>query len=60
MRKGNNKWDIFGNVVENPKAGESLEQAKAFVAYWFAWITFYPNTLIYEKMTAFIERRFFD
>jgi hypothetical protein len=44
----NNKWDIFGNVVEGPKTGESLEQATAFVAYWFAWAAFYPNALIYE------------
>ena len=44
----NNKWDIFGNVVEGPRAGESLEQEKAFVAYWFAWAAFYPNAIIYE------------
>jgi len=43
-----NKWDIFGEVVEGPRAGESLEQAKAFISYWFAWAAFYPNALIYE------------
>jgi len=43
-----NKWDIFGEVVEGPRAGESLDQAKAFISYWFAWAAFYPNALIYE------------
>jgi len=43
-----NRWDIFGEVVEGPRAGESLEQAKAFISYWFAWAAFYPNALIYE------------
>ena len=40
------KWDIFGEAIEGPRAGESLQQAKAFIAYWFAWAAFYPNTLI--------------
>jgi hypothetical protein len=44
----NNNWDIFGNVVEGLRAGENLEQAKAFVAYWFAWAAFYPDALIHE------------
>jgi Protein of unknown function (DUF3179) len=40
------KWDIFGEAIEGPRAGESLQQAKAFIAYWFGWAAFYPNTLI--------------
>ena len=40
------KWDIFGEAIEGPRAGESLQQAKAFIAYWFAWAAFYPNALI--------------
>ena len=44
----NNKWDIFGDVAEGPRTGESLEQAKAFISYWFAWAAFYPKALIYE------------
>jgi len=41
-----NKWDIFGDAVEGPRAGESLPQARAFISYWFAWAAFYPNALI--------------
>ncbi len=40
------KWNIFGEAIEGPRAGESLKQAKAFIAYWFAWAAFYPNSLI--------------
>ncbi|MCH9028083.1 MAG: DUF3179 domain-containing protein [Bacteroidetes bacterium] len=40
------KWDIFGEAIEGPRAGENLMQAKAFIAYWFGWAAFYPNTLI--------------
>ncbi len=40
------KWDIFGEAIEGPRAGESLQQAKAFIAYWFGWAAFYPNSLI--------------
>ncbi len=41
-----NKWDVFGEATAGPRAGESLQQAKAFIAYWFAWAAFYPNALI--------------
>jgi len=40
------KWNIFGEAIEGPRDGESLQQAKAFIAYWFAWAAFYPNSLI--------------
>ncbi|MGB5847448.1 MAG: DUF3179 domain-containing protein [Ignavibacteriaceae bacterium] len=40
------KWNIFGEAIEGPRAGVSLLQAKAFIAYWFAWAAFYPNALI--------------
>jgi hypothetical protein len=40
------KWNIFGEAIEGPRAGESLQQAKSFIAYWFAWAAFYPNSLI--------------
>jgi len=42
------KWNIFGEAIEGPRAGESLKQAKAFIAYWFGWAAFYPNSLIVQ------------
>lgn len=40
------KWDIFGEAIEGPRTGESLPRAKAFIAYWYGWAAFYPNSLI--------------
>jgi len=42
-------WNIFGEAVAGPLAGESLEMAKSFISYWFAWAAFYPETSIWEK-----------
>jgi Protein of unknown function (DUF3179) len=36
-------WDIFGNGIEGPRAGEKLKATKSYLAYWFAWGTFYPG-----------------
>ncbi|MBL1215701.1 MAG: DUF3179 domain-containing protein [Ignavibacteriae bacterium] len=41
-----NKWDFFGRAVEGSRTGEELDSPKAFIAYWFAWAAFYPNTSI--------------
>lgn len=38
-----NQWDIFGEAVSGPKAGERLEQVDAFIGYWVAWGAFYPH-----------------
>lgn len=41
-----NKWDIFGVAVEGPNAGQELKATTSYIAYWFAWAAFYPNTAI--------------
>jgi Protein of unknown function (DUF3179) len=41
-----NKWDIFGFAVEGNRKGEKLVPTKSFIAYWFAWATFYPDVSI--------------
>lgn len=43
-----NKWSIFGNAIEGPRAGESLEPIKSVMSYWFAIAVFYPNPEIYS------------
>ena len=43
-----NKWDVFGEAVEGPRAGTLLEATKSFISYWFAWAAFYPNAVIYQ------------
>lgn len=45
MRDENdNRYDIYGSVVSGPNKGERLKPVTQFIAYWFAWATFYPNT----------------
>ncbi len=41
-----NKFDLFGEIVEGPKAGMKLKPVTSMIAYWFAWGAFYPNTSI--------------
>ncbi len=43
-----NRYDVFGNVVEGPDAGSSLEITRSYLGYWFAWGTFFPGVEIYE------------
>ncbi len=39
-----NRYDIFGFVVFGPNQGERLDSVTQFIAYWFAWAAFYPET----------------
>ena len=41
-----NKWDVFGFAIEGPRKGTRLKSTKSFIAYWFAWATFYQNAII--------------
>ncbi len=41
-----NKFDLFGEIVEGPKAGIKLKPVTSMICYWFAWAAFYPNTSI--------------
>jgi len=43
-----NKWNIFGEVVSGPRLGQKLEPTNSYIAYWFAWATFYPNIEVIE------------
>lgn len=42
--ENNNEYDIFGTVVSGPAEGERLKSVTQFIAYWFAWAAFYPET----------------
>ncbi len=42
------RWDSFGFAIEGPRAGTQLNQADSFVAYWFAWVAFYPGAEIHS------------
>ncbi len=39
------RWSIEGRAVAGPLEGSALAQvADAYIAFWFAWATFHPNT----------------
>jgi len=42
-----NQWDVFGNAVSGPNTGEQLGVTNSFIAYWFAWVAFFPNSDIH-------------
>ncbi len=41
-------WKVTGRAVSGPKAGARLEPvAEAYVAFWFAWAAFHPETRLW-------------
>ena len=42
-----NVWDVFGEAVSGPRAGEQLGSTTSYIAMWFAWVTFFPNAEIH-------------
>ena len=39
-------WNILGEAVDGPLAGEKLEKVVAGEHFWFAWVVFRPDTII--------------
>ncbi len=44
-----NKFDLFGEVIEGPRMGQKLNNLDAYIGYWLAWGSFYPNAEIYDE-----------
>ncbi len=43
------RWDLSGRAVAGPLEGERLEPvADAYVAFWFAWAGFQPQTTVWH------------
>jgi hypothetical protein len=41
-------WDAFsGNALEGPLAGKQLDRVKSTIVFWFGWVDFHPDTLVY-------------
>jgi len=47
-RQTGSGWDVFGNCVEGPLKGTRLEAVDSYIAFWFAWTAFFPDTELYE------------
>ncbi len=41
-------WNIRGQAVDGPLAGQTLTPQIAFDHFWFAWAAFLPDTVLYE------------
>ncbi len=41
-------WNVLGQAVDGPLAGERLEQAAHLDTFWFAWATYRPGTVIVD------------
>ena len=42
------EWDVRGVAISGPMTGEQLTPvADSFVAFWFAWSIYYPNTRVF-------------
>lgn len=40
-------WDLTGLAIDGPLSGTRLTQVPAHNAFWFAWVTFWPETDVY-------------
>ncbi len=41
-------WDAFsGQALEGPLLGKQLERVKSTIVFWFGWVDFHPDTLVY-------------
>ena len=46
-------WQVTEETLTNEKTGESLERVSdAFISFWFAWFSFYPDTLVFDGPVA--------
>ena len=43
-------WNLLGQAVEGPLAGSRLTPIVHGTHFWFAWVAFKPDTLVYEAM----------
>ena len=41
-------WNLLGTAVAGPWQGQQLEPLPAHEFFWFAWVAFRPDTLLYE------------
>jgi hypothetical protein len=47
-------WDFQGEAYQGPLTGARLEPIDdAYVAFWFAWAAFYPETEVWSTSTPF-------
>ena len=43
------EWNYDGEAISGPHVGESLERLPFSPGFWFEWIAFHPDTLVYGE-----------
>lgn len=43
-----NEWNIFGEAISGPRAGQKLNNVHSFMGYWLGWGAFYPDLEIFD------------
>lgn len=43
------QWDLFGDALSGPRAGQSLPQMNSYIVYWMAWAAFHPGAAIHGR-----------
>jgi len=44
----NSLWNIFGEAIEGELNGKMMEQVISAEHFWFAWVTFKPETVVWS------------
>ena len=47
-KKTKSLWNIFGLAIEGKLKGSQLKKITFGSHFWFAWVVFKPNTVIYK------------
>jgi hypothetical protein len=40
-------WNLLGEAIEGPLAGQKLDRIVSAEHFWFAWAAFRPDTIIW-------------
>ncbi len=41
------EWNVYGEAVQGPLKGKKLTPIITEISFWFAWVSFYPDTEVY-------------
>jgi hypothetical protein len=47
-KQTNSKWNILGKAISGELKGEQLKSYNFGSHFWFAWVIFKPNTIVYK------------
>lgn len=47
--QSNSVWNLLGEAIEGPLAGEQLQAVVSINHFWFSWAAFRPDTRVFES-----------